>query len=77
MRIFQKVEEPEVGGIPYWIAIGDIHDDVSQIGNVPGISEAQGILISGDITNYGSRAWAEKLLGEIDLYNHRIRADRD
>jgi Icc-related predicted phosphoesterase len=74
VRIFQKVEEPEVGGRPYWIAIGDIHDDVSQIGNVPGISEAQGILISGDITNYGSRACAEKLLGEIERLNDKILA---
>jgi Icc-related predicted phosphoesterase len=68
------VEEPEVEGIPYWIAIGDIHDDVSQIGNVPGISEAQGVLISGDITNYGSRAWAERLLGEIERLNDKILA---
>ncbi|MCK4389509.1 MAG: metallophosphoesterase [Desulfobacterales bacterium] len=61
-------------GSPYWIAIGDIHDDVSQIGNVPGISEAQGVLISGDITNYGSRASAERLLGEIERLNAKILA---
>ncbi len=61
-------------GNPYWIAIGDIHDDVSQIGNVPGVSEAQGVLISGDITNYGSRARAERLLGEIERLNGKILA---
>jgi len=59
---------------PYWIAIGDLHDDVSQIGNVPGISEAQGVLISGDITDYGSRARAERLLGEIERFNPKILA---
>jgi Icc-related predicted phosphoesterase len=59
---------------PYWIAIGDLHDDVSQIGKVPGISEAQGVLVSGDITNYGSRARAERLLGEIERCNTNIFA---
>ncbi len=59
---------------PYWIAIGDIHEDVSQIGRVPGISEAQGILISGDITNCGGRARAESLLREIERFNTRILA---
>ncbi len=61
-------------GRPYWIAIGDLHDDVSGIGRVPGISEAQGVLISGDITNYGSRARAEQLLGEIERLNGNIFA---
>jgi Icc-related predicted phosphoesterase len=63
-----------VEGVPYWIAIGDLHGDVSQIGNVPGISQAQGVLISGDITNYGSRARAEALLKEIERFNARIFA---
>jgi Icc-related predicted phosphoesterase len=63
-----------VEGNPYWIAIGDIHDDVSQIKNVPGVSEAQGVLISGDITNYGGRARAESLLGEIERLNAKILA---
>ncbi|UCD86435.1 MAG: metallophosphoesterase [Desulfobacterales bacterium] len=61
-------------GRPYWIAIGDLHDDVSGIGRVPGISEAQGVLISGDITNYGSRARVERLLGEIEHFNVNIFA---
>jgi len=59
---------------PYWIAIGDIHDDVSQTGKVPGISQAQGVLISGDITNYGSGARAKALLKEIERFNARILA---
>jgi Icc-related predicted phosphoesterase len=59
---------------PYWIAIGDIHDDVSQIERVSGISEAQGILISGDITNRGSHARAAALLREIERFNGNILA---
>jgi len=60
--------------IPYWIGIGDLHDDVSQIRHVPGIAEAQGVLISGDITNYGTRARAESLLVEIERLNPKIYA---
>jgi hypothetical protein len=59
---------------PYWIAIGDIHDDVSQIGGMPGISKARGLLISGDITNRGSRARAEALLAKIASFNANILA---
>jgi len=59
---------------PCWIAIGDIHDDVSQIERVPGISEAQGILISGDITNRGTRGRAEALLRKIEPFNANILA---
>ncbi len=70
----ERLKGPDVGRRPFWIAIGDIHDDVSQIGNVPGISEAQGVLISGDITNCGSRAWAGRLLGEIKRLNAKILA---
>ncbi len=59
---------------PFWIAIGDIHGHVSRIGDVPGISQAQGVLISGDITDYGSRALAETLLNRIEHFNPIIRA---
>lgn len=67
-------KETDVKMGPFWIAIGDLHDDVSQIGNVPGISQAQGVLISGDITNYGSRARAETLLKQIEHFNPKIFA---
>ena len=59
---------------PFWIAIGDIHGHVSRIGDIPGISQAQGVLVSGDITDYGSRALAETLLGRIAHVNPNILA---
>ena len=63
-----------MGRRPFWIAIGDIHDDVSQIRHVPGISQAQGVLISGDMTNRGSRSRAAALLAEIERFNAQILA---
>jgi Icc-related predicted phosphoesterase len=65
---------PNMDTEPFWIAIGDIHGHVSRIGDVPGISQAQGVLISGDITDYGSRALAETLLNRIEHFNPIIRA---
>ena len=62
--------EPE----PYWIAVGDLHGEASQIGRIPGISEARGILISGDITNRGSRAKAAGILDAVGRFNSRIYA---
>ena len=59
---------------PFWIAIGDIHDDVSQIRRVSGISEAQAVLIAGDITNWESRAQAEAFLKEAERFNAKILA---
>ena len=59
---------------PFWIAIGDIHGHVSRIRDVPGISRAQGVLVSGDITDYGSRALTQRLLGQIEHVNSNILA---
>jgi Icc-related predicted phosphoesterase len=72
--MYSMSKETDVESGPFWIAIGDLHNDVSQIGNVPGISQAQGVLISGDITNYGGRARAEALLKQIEHFNPKILA---
>ncbi|MDY6952801.1 MAG: metallophosphoesterase [Thermodesulfobacteriota bacterium] len=67
-----KARDTERG--PFWIAVGDIHDNVSQIGNVPAIREAEAVLISGDITNRGSWGKAEALLNEVGQRNPKILA---
>ena len=59
---------------PFWIAIGDLHGHVSRIGDVPGISQAQGVLVSGDMTDYGSRALTQSLLSQIEHVNSNILA---
>lgn len=67
-------EAPNMDREPFWIAIGDIHGHVSRIGDIPGISEAQGVLVSGDITDYGSRDLARMLLDRIARVNPNILA---
>ena len=66
--------EEETDTKPFWIAIGDIHGHVSRIRDVPGISQAQGVLVSGDITDYGSRALTQRLLSQIERVNSNILA---
>lgn len=46
----------------YWIGIGDIHDDISMMSAIPGIEDAAGIIISGDLTNHGKENKARRII---------------
>jgi uncharacterized protein len=59
---------------PFWIAVGDIHEDVSNIGRIPNLHKAQALLVSGDITNRGQRDRAERILSRMAEANPRILA---
>lgn len=50
----------------FWLVFGDIHNDIQNLSRISDIGEAQGIIISGDLTNYGTGADAEKILREIE-----------
>jgi Icc-related predicted phosphoesterase len=56
------------------IAFGDIHMDPSEAENIPGIDSADHIIITGDITNYGSRLDAEAVLNKLLALNRSILA---
>jgi Icc-related predicted phosphoesterase len=45
-----------------WIAIGDIHDDLRLLERIPELEEADGLIITGDITNLGGEAEARRVL---------------
>lgn len=38
----------------YWVVLGDIHDKVATLPMIPELSAAQGIIVTGDLTNLGS-----------------------
>jgi uncharacterized protein len=59
---------------PYWIAVGDVHEDASNIGRIPGIGKARGLLVSGDITNRGQEESARRVLSIMAAANPRIMA---
>ena len=56
------------------IAFGDIHMDPGEVENIPGIDSADHIIITGDITNYGSRLDAEAVLNKLLALNRSILA---
>ena len=58
----------------FWIGFGDIHEDLSLLGEIPNLSTADGVIISGDITNRGDARKASELLDEIFRINSNIYA---
>ena len=59
---------------PFWIAFGDIHEDLHCLSRIPDMEQAEGILISGDMTNVGDRAVAGRILDAIRARNPQVRA---
>ncbi len=49
----------------YWIGVGDIHEETENIHKIPGIGEAAGIIVSGDITRCGGLLAAKTVLEEL------------
>lgn len=58
----------------YWIGLGDIHDDTARIRHIPGLREAAGVILSGDLTVGGSVKQAERVLHAVEQYNPNIFA---
>ena len=58
----------------FWIGFGDIHEDLSLLGEIPNLSAADGVIISGDITNRGDIRRASELLDEVFRINSNIYA---
>ncbi|MGQ9499969.1 MAG: metallophosphoesterase [Dissulfurimicrobium sp.] len=56
------------------IAFGDIHMDYQAAGDIPGIRDADLIIITGDLTNFGGRKDAETVLNTIRGLNQKIWA---
>jgi len=58
----------------FWIAFGDIHEDLTLLDDVPNLAAADGVIISGDITNRGGTQRASELLNNIFKINPNIYA---
>jgi hypothetical protein len=66
-----KQEESKVES-KLFIAFGDVHGDTRNISRISGISAADGVIITGDLTNRGTAEAARRVLDEIRRYNQRI-----
>lgn len=62
------------GDDKFWIGIGDLHEDISLLNEIPGLADAAGIIISGDITNRGGLRRASQLLNMVAAINSNIYA---
>lgn len=58
----------------FWLVFGDIHDDISRVAEIPGLAEAAGVIISGDLTVCGGVKQAARVLGAISAHNPNIMA---
>jgi len=58
----------------FWIGIGDLHEDISLLNEIPDVADAAGVIISGDITNRGGRRRASHLLNTVSAINSNIYA---
>ncbi len=56
------------------IAFGDIHMDIGPVAAIPGIASADYLIITGDITNFGSSLDAETVLNRLESINSSILA---
>jgi uncharacterized protein len=56
------------------IAFGDIHMSLGKFKNIPGLSEADLVIITGDLTNYGNHHDARKILDEVLSFNPNLLA---
>ena len=56
----------------YWIAIGDIHESTGVLGSIPGLGLADGVILTGDLTNRGGREAGERVLDAVAAVNPRI-----
>ncbi|MDR1856815.1 MAG: metallophosphoesterase [Desulfovibrio sp.] len=56
---------PSTGGDRLWIALGDIHGDIKRCGRIPELPRADGIIVTGDLTNVGGVREAEAVMNAI------------
>lgn len=58
----------------FWIGCGDLHGTPGRIADIPQIGEAEGIIVSGDITTAGDVAGARKVLDVLKKSNRNLYA---
>ena len=64
----------QTSGTAFWLVFGDIHDDIARVAEIPGLAEAAGVIISGDLTVCGGVKQASRVLDAIAAHNPNIMA---
>jgi len=58
----------------HFIAFGDVHESTGLIAAIPDLAGAEAVIITGDITNRGSREAADRVYKAVAAVNPRILA---
>ena len=59
---------------PFWIAFGDLHDDLSRLDEIPDLAQAEGVLITGDMTLGGGVKQAARVMAAVAERNPKVYA---
>ncbi|KAB2891825.1 MAG: serine/threonine protein phosphatase [Desulfobulbaceae bacterium] len=70
----QRIETRDGSRQMHIIAFGDIHMAANACRNIPGIRQADLVLLTGDLTNFGSQREVQQVLDEVTAFNPRILA---
>ena len=54
-----------MSAFPYWLAFGDLHDDISRLEEIPELEGAAGVIVTGDITMVGGIRQARRALEPV------------
>ncbi len=57
-----------------WIVIGDLHDKTAHLADIPGLSDADGIIVTGDLTLNGGIHQARRVLDVLRRHNPVVYA---
>ena len=57
-----------------WIAFGDIHEKYAPFDSIPELAEADGIIVTGDLTNYGGAVKAASIMQVLRTRCPRVLA---
>ena len=58
----------------FWIAFGDIHERISAVERIDDIGKADCVLLSGDLTNLGTRERAMGIVDAVTALNPKVHA---
>ncbi|MDP3428141.1 MAG: metallophosphoesterase family protein [Humidesulfovibrio sp.] len=58
----------------FWIAVGDVHESIGMLGAIPGIKQAEGLILTGDLTNRGGEDKARRVLDKARAANPNLLA---
>lgn len=57
-----------------WIVLGDIHEEIERFASIPELAGAEGVIVTGDITQDGGPEAAARVMDVIKARNTRIFA---